>query len=279
MSGRSLFYGSDLRSLAFFVMGQASNSGKSLFGHFIQKLFDSSCVSAIALSDMNGEFSLGQLVGKTVNISLDLPHSKVSVAAASKLKMLTGGDLITVNEKYRKQFKYQNRAKFIFASNHPIQLTQDDDAFWERLVFLPFDYSVSRENQNENLLRELLDEKDAVVSKALKYARKLMKRHYQFPTTQEIEKRVRAWRGLEIDTINDFIQNCCLVSEENKGELMEDLYREYIKFCIEQGETYVKQNEFKRYLEDQLGLVHRKMRRESGMNPQSAFCGIQLYSK
>lgn len=264
---------------AFFVMGQASNSGKSLFGHFIQKLFDSSCVSAIALSDMNGEFSLGQLVGKTVNISLDLPHSKVSVAAASKLKMLTGGDLITVNEKYRKQFKYQNRAKFIFASNHPIQLTQDDDAFWERLVFLPFDYSVSRENQNENLLRELLDEKDAVVSNALKYARKLMKRHYQFPTTPEIEKRVRAWRGLEIDTINDFIQNCCLVSEENKGELMEDLYREYIKFCIEQGETYVKQNEFKRYLEDQLGLVHRKMRRESGMNPQSAFCGIQLYSK
>ena len=168
---------------AFFVMGQASNSGKSLFGHFIQKLFDSSCVSAIALSDMNGEFSLGQLVGKTVNISLDLPHSKVSVAAASKLKMLTGGDLITVNEKYRKQFKYQNRAKFIFASNHPIQLTQDDDAFWERLVFLPFDYSVSRENQNENLLRESLAEQDAVVSNALKYSRKLMKRHYQFPTT------------------------------------------------------------------------------------------------
>lgn len=264
---------------AFFVMGQAPNSGKSLFGHFIQNLYDSNCISAIALSDMNGEFSLGQLVGKAVNVSLDLPHSKISVAAVSKLKMLTGGDLITVNEKYQKQFKYQNRAKFIFASNHPIQLTQDDDAFWDRLVFLPFDYSVSKELQNENLLWELLEEKDAVVSKALKYARRLMKNHYQFPTTPEIEKRIRVWRGMEIDTINDFVKSCCSISSENKGELMEDLYQEYIRFCADKEECPVKKTEFKRYLEDQLGLAHCKMRRENGANPQSAFRGIQLYSR
>ena len=70
-----------------------------------------------------------------------------------------GGDLITINEKYVPQFKYQNRGKFIFASNHPIQLAEDDEAFWERMVFLPFQYSVSKPEQDMDLLKKLLKEK------------------------------------------------------------------------------------------------------------------------
>ena len=60
---------------------------------------------------------------------------------------------------------------------------------------------------------------------------------------------------------------------------MEDLYQEYIRFCADKEECPVKKTEFKRYLEDQLGLAHCKMRRENGANPQSAFRGIQLYSR
>lgn len=78
---------------------------------------------------------MGTLVGAAVNISLDLPSSRLSPIAVSKLKMLTGGDMITINEKYVPQFKYQNRAKFIFASNHPLKLVEDDEVFWERVVF------------------------------------------------------------------------------------------------------------------------------------------------
>ncbi len=97
-----------LDAKVFFVMGCAPNSGKSLLGRFITKLYEPQYVSSIALSDFNGDFSMGTLVGAAVNVSLDLPGSRLSAAAASKLKMLTGGDLITVNEKYVPQFKYQN---------------------------------------------------------------------------------------------------------------------------------------------------------------------------
>lgn len=265
-----------LDAKAFFVMGQAPNSGKSLLGKFIQNLFEPQYVSSIALSDLNREFSMGSLVGSALNVSLDLPCSKMNPSAVSKLKMLTGGDLITIDEKYVPQFRYQNRAKFLFASNHPIKLAEDDDAFWERMVFLPFDYSVSKERQNEKLLKELLKEKDAVVSKALRYAEKLMKCHYKFPTTKEIEKRIKEWRGITVNTINAFIKNRCIIDDQYRGELVEDLYLQYLGYCAEIGEKAEKQNDFKVYLEKQLGLSHFKMRREKGSNPQSAFRGIQL---
>lgn len=124
-----------LDAKAFFIMGHTPNSGKSLLGKFISCLYEEKYISTIALSDFNGDFSMGTLVGAAVNISLDLPSSRLSLIAVSKLKMLTGGDMITINEKYVPQFKYQNRAKFIFASNHPLKLVEDDEVFWERVVF------------------------------------------------------------------------------------------------------------------------------------------------
>lgn len=95
----------------FFVLGTAPNSGKSVFGRFIQSLFDAKFVSSIALNDMNREFSLGPIVGKAVNVSMDLPATKLNAAAVSKLKMLTGDDMITINEKHVPEFSYYNRAK------------------------------------------------------------------------------------------------------------------------------------------------------------------------
>lgn len=141
--------------------------------------------------------------------------------------------------------------------------------------FLPFDYSIKKETQNAELLEKILREKDAVVSKALKYAKKLMELHYQFPTTETIERRIREWRGIDIDTIDKFLQNCCTIDEAFKGELMEDLYLVYKRFCEIENEKTRTRNDFKKYLE-QRGLVHCKLRREKTDNPKSAFRGIKL---
>lgn len=268
-----------LDAKAFFVMGCAPNSGKSLLGKFIMKLYEPQYVSSIALSDFNGDFSLGTLVGAAVNISLDLPGSRLSASATSRLKMLTGGDLIIINEKYVPQFKYQNRAKFIFASNHPIQLAEDDNAFWERLVFLPFNHSIDKSNQDTDMLKKLLKEKDAVVSKALQYARILMQENYVFPTTEEIERQVRKWRGIEIDTISNFIAEKCRIGSAYDGVTMSDLYAAYEGYCMEIGELPENKATMKGYLQNKVGLKHKKSRLGKGGNPKSAFCGITLVEK
>lgn len=262
----------------FFVMGEAPDSGKSLLGNFIESLYPKGYVSNIALMDFNRNFAIAPIARSAINISLDLPSSRLNTMAVSKLKMLTGGDAVNINQKYVAEYRYENRAKLIFASNFAINLIEPDDAFWNRLIYLPFNKSVPKAKQDRDLPEKFQRERDAIVSKALRYAKKLILLDFCFPTTTQIERKMQEWQGRTCATIENFINDCCICSEELRGELVDNLYQAYEKYCDDTG--YVAKNYyiFKRFLEEQLGLIHFKMR-DGGENPQSAFKGISLRDK
>lgn len=258
----------------FFVMGLAPDSGKSLLGNFIESLFDERYVSNVALNDFNQKFSLAPIVGSTINISLDLPATKLKASAVSQVKMLTGGDAININQKYVPEFRYRNLAKLLFATNFPIELWEKDDAFWRRMVYLPFDYSIPKAKQNPALFEALQRERDAIVSEALHHAKTLIEHNFVFPTTQQIERQVQEWRGHASMSIENFIRDCCVLDESFRGELMGTLFSAYESYCSSTGfaaKSYVR---FKDFLEDEVGLKHFKMR--DGGGPQSALRGIKL---
>lgn len=262
---------------AFFVLGTAKDSGKSLIGNLIRNLFLPKHISAIALNDMNKEFSLAPIVGAAVNINMDLPKGKLNNAAVSKVKLLTGGDLMTISEKFVPEFTYLNRAKLIFGTNHPITLADgDDDAFWSRMVFMPFMYSVPPEKQNPRLLEEILEEKDSIVSKALQYGRELIENSYIFPSTPESRSYVASWRNDYNYFIDRFLRECCDMSDTAARELMENLYRAYCRFCEINGETGESREILKGCIERQKGVKHMKARIDNTVNPRSAFVGIML---
>lgn len=73
-----------IEAKVFFVMGEAPDSGKSLLGNFIESLFPKKYVSNIALADFNRGFSLAPIVGSAINISLDLPATRLNATAVSK---------------------------------------------------------------------------------------------------------------------------------------------------------------------------------------------------
>lgn len=263
----------------FFVLGTAPNSGKSVFGRFIQKLFEARFISSIALTDMNKDFSLAPIVGKAVNVSMDLPSSKVSAAASSKLKMLTGDDLVTINEKYVPQFCYYNRAKFLFASNHPIKLVEEDEAFWNRLVYFPFNHSIPKEAQDVKLLDKILEEKDVIVSRALRYGKSFIKNNYTFPSTPEIEETLAIWKGERNYSVENFLRDCCDIKESYAGEWTSVLYAAYEEYCEKCEKDCVSSEVFKQILKSQQGVKPKKFRKNgSWENPRAGFTGIKLMS-
>lgn len=262
---------------AFFVLGTAKDSGKSVIGKLIQRLFPPKHISAIALNDMNKEFSLAPIVGAAVNINMDLPKGKLNNAAASRVKLLTGGDLLTISEKFVPEFTYLNRAKLIFGTNHPITLAGgDDDAFWSRMVFMPFMYSVPPQKQNPRLLEELLVEKDSIVSKALQYGKDLIEDSYIFPSTPESRSCVASWRNDRQYFIDRFLWECCDTSNAMARESMENLYRTYCRFCELNGEIEQSRGVLKSCIEQQKGVRHLKARVDNAVNPISTFTGIML---
>lgn len=259
----------------FFIMGEAPDSGKSLLGNFIESLFPEKYVSNVPLNKLNGNFALAPIVGRAINISLDLPSTKLNADAVSQLKMLTGGDAFTVNQKYVPEFRYRNRAKLLFATNFPIRLVEPDDALWNRLVYLPFRYSIPKDRQDPTLFEAFQAEKDAIVSRALRHAKRLVANNFQFPTTDSIEKRMQEFQGKRNLTIERFLCNCCYCGEDFRGELVENLYSAYESYCDQENIVPENRVMFKRFLEQERGLQHFKMR-DGGDNPQSAFRGIKI---
>lgn len=264
-----------LEGKVFFFMGLAPNSGKSVVGRFIESLFPERYVSNIELNDFNRNFAIAPIVGSALNTALDMPATKLNVNAVSKLKKFTGGDAFNVNQKYMAEFKYRNTAKFLFASNFPISLYEDDTAFWQRVIYLPFNLTVPCEERRGDLLESFQCERDAIVSKALKYANKLIKNNFQFPTDSELEKTLLKWRCKSSDSIEKFLSDQCIISDEYRGELVKNLYDSYVAYCGMSCDEIVPYVTFKKFLQEEVGLPHFKMR-DGGENTQSAFRGIKL---
>lgn len=261
----------------FFVMGEAPNSGKSLLGNFVQNLFPHEHVSNIALNDLNGKYSSSKLFGAAVNVSLDLPSSELKPTAVSRLKMLTGGDVITAEEKYEPAFAFKNRAKLLFASNYPVKISEADEAFWNRFIFIPFNKSVPPELQDKTLLNKFISEKDSIVTKALLHAKTLVENKFVFPTTPEIERKMAEFSNTALPTVKEFIEEKCEINPEFKGEALQDLYNEYENYCCENDFSPDAYNSFKAQFAKLAGVKHIK-KRFGRSNPISGFSGVKLIS-
>lgn len=117
------------RGKFFIFMEGVSNSGKSVLGNFCQRLYPKESVSNIRLRTMKENFGLMRLLGAVINFELDMPNTKLNAEVVSRLKQITGGDSIDVPRKYLSSVTLERQIKFVFASNHPLCLDGEDDAF------------------------------------------------------------------------------------------------------------------------------------------------------
>ena len=221
----------DLDAKCFFVLGTARDSGKSVILNFLERLIGEEVISNSTLQGLERQFGMANLTGKILNTFGDLPSRALKDSAVSNIKALTGDDKVSIEKKYKDEISYRNMAKFVFATNHPIQLQEEDDAFWERMVLIPFMVSIPKENQNKNLLDDLWAERDGIVSKAMYFARLLIKNNYVFPECQLATKMKNEWSNTDTSEVVDFIQQCCDFSDYTVKTPTDTLYDAYVKYC------------------------------------------------
>ena len=112
------------RGKFFIVMGYARDSGKSVLGNFVQRLYPKESVGNLRLQEMKGTFSSMSFLNAVINLELDMPNAKLNAEVASRLKQITGGDSITVQRKYLSPVTLTRRIKFVFAGNYPLCMAQ-----------------------------------------------------------------------------------------------------------------------------------------------------------
>lgn len=268
------------RGKFFIVMGYARDSGKSVLGNFVQRLYPKESVGNLRLQEMKGTFSSMSFLNAVINLELDMPNAKLNAEVASRLKQITGGDSITVQRKYLSPVTLTRRIKFVFAGNYPLCIDGEDDALQKRIVFLPFDESIPDDQQDPYLEDKIWDERDAVVTKSLHYARKLVKLNYKFPEIPQVDDAKCIVRDSIAKTVGKFVQESCDMSEPKAVTATEDLYNAYLDYCKEKDMWACSQTVFTKGL-TQMGLNHTRSRCTGEdmivrKNPVSAFQGIKL---
>lgn len=261
------------RGKFFIFMKGVGNSGKSVLGRFIRQLYPKESISSIRLKNLTNQFGMASLATSVINFDMDMPSSRIDDEAASRLKQITGGDSMNIPRKYRDDALLERRIKFVFSSNPPLIIDGEDEALMKRIVYLPFNYAIPDNQQDPDLGDKIWAERDAIVTKALYYARKLVQRNYIFPEIPYVD-------SAKYSPVKRFVQEICDTSNINAEVALSDLYKAYLDFCKEQNIGACTDSDLRKAL-IAMGFEHMRSRCSGeGMiaheHAVSAFRGIRL---
>jgi putative DNA primase/helicase len=122
---------------ALFLYGDGRNGKSRLLDVMKAFLGGDENVASRGLYELEMQrFAAGDLFGRMANIAGDLPDQDLS--RTGTFKTLTGGDLVTGEEKYKDAFSFKNQAKLVFAANDPPKIEDDTTAMYRRLLLLNF---------------------------------------------------------------------------------------------------------------------------------------------
>lgn len=226
----------------FFLLSGVPDSGKSVLGNFIKGFFAKENVSSLDFTRLGDRYSASALPGTYLNMSMDLPNRVISLKTIAMLKMLTGDDDVTVEAKFENVASYRNRCRFLFASNHDLRLLENDQAFLNRLVVIPFSHRIPAEKQDRNLLSRLLAERDVVASFAVQVVYPSIKaRHFIFSGSDRPEFQPSiiypdAYMSRQEAQIQKFIEENCSFTGNNRDHIYtRTLYDHYESFCAKES--------------------------------------------
>lgn len=215
----------DTDASVFTVLYGRAASGKSVLGNFLNNLFNDGATSGIDISNIADRFAASGLVGKRLNLAMDIPEGRITAKTASMLKRLTGKDLAQVESKFKDSVPFRCQTKFIFGSNFPLNVDHADEGIERRLLVIPFINQVPKEARDPNLLYKLLAEKQGIIHKALSYYYELRANNYVFRSIN-----------------NDFYNSCLFGSDSSTIKSTENIVKEFVEDCCVFGADYIEHN-------------------------------------
>jgi phage/plasmid-associated DNA primase len=181
------------------------------------------------------------------------------------MKALSGGDVMSLNPKGKDRRSQICFTKQVLGTNNPLKLQQYDEAFWERVEIIPYMYSISPEERICDLEDMLFLERDAIVTKCMKAARRLIKAGYRFPDCLVADEMKSEWTGWKTQA-KVFLHTHC-VAEKGSFTPSTPLYEKYLQHCQENALAYGTMTGF---------ITLAKQMFPSNGNPHPMIDGVQL---
>ena len=243
-SGLALL-GVNLSQKMLLLTGTAGG-GKSTLVTVLTRIIGSRNVGMLRTELLGDRFELGRLIGKTLLYGADVPEKFLTQETASRLKSLTGGDVMTA------EFKSSNEAPLlkcrfnvIVTSNSrlAVYLEGDADAWRRRLVIVNYQKPKPLVVVHDLAERIFTEEGSGVLNFMLDGLDALRAANWQLHLNEQQQRRVDNLL-LESDSHRVFVAECLMKDTAAHGISKADVYSAFLEFCDRRGWIAMNKNRF-----------------------------------
>jgi|Deesub1362A_J573_1020465.scaffolds.fasta_scaffold01902_8 putative DNA primase/helicase len=230
---------------AFMLVGEGSN-GKTTLIKLLENFLGKQNVSSVSIQDLGeNRFAAAELYGKLANLFADIPDR--ALRNTGIFKMLTGGDTLTVERKFKNPFKFENYAKQIYSCNKLPETYDETDAFFRRWIIINFPNKFEGDKADKTLIEKLTtpEELSGLLNLALEGLNRLLEKG-EFSKGVSTEEVREAYIRMS-NPVAAFVMDCIEIDPEGYIPKKE-LYSNFCEYCRKNKLPTVSENTFHKKL-------------------------------
>jgi len=228
--------------VAILFVGEGNN-GKSTLISVLKSLLGLENISAVSLQELEvNRFSKVDFFGKLANLYADLPDS--ALKGVGTFKMLTGGDPIRGEKKFKSSFPFVNHAKLTFSCNVVPEVYEDTTAFFRRWIIIQFPRTFEGPKADRDILKKLTtpEEMSGVLNWALEGLERLRDAGWTFSNSRSTEE-VRLDYIRRSSPMKAFILDATTLNPVGVV-VKQRLFEAFVRYCEEMKLTAVTSTTF-----------------------------------
>lgn len=250
------------------------DSGKTLLIEVLREIVGFEFSTSVSFHQLSSEpYAIAELYGSKLNAFGEM--TELDIKRLDIFKALTSTDIITTRRIYGKHFQFRNKALLLFAGNNFPRIKTEDltNAFFNRLIIIPFLNSIPKEQQDSGLKEKLLSESDYIVEWGMEGLRRLIQNNYVFTKSKLSEKIKREYIN-QNNSFQAFLVEAC--NFENDSYMFSyEIEGAYKIFCDMNDLAPMKKNSIHYILKHVQKLRYHKKDAKNG-SKRNGYSGIKL---
>lgn len=171
------------------------------------------------------------------------------------LKQMTGGDTVTARNLYESSFEFRPQFKLWLVANHLPVVREQTEAFWSRILMIPFTVVIPAHQRKKNLGRQLAKELPGILNWALAGTEEWRKNGLMAPDT--VRRAISKYKD-EYDVLSEYFSERCRMAED-EWTSRSAMYQSFVDWWQEtRGRNPLSHTEFNRLLSERTDIRPRK---------------------
>lgn len=201
--------------------------------------------------------SLGQvdLLGKRLAVVSET--GKGAKLDEEIMKRLTGGDRVKARRLYQDWIEFDPSHIVFMVTNHPPEVSGDDEATWRRLSVIRFDVVVPPERRDSGLSERLRVDAEAILAWAVQGLADYQADGNRLNAPDEVKLATADYRE-KSDHVGRFIAECCVTTSPVLKVQTSELFEEWQRWATAEGAAALGRSSFQDQVLKRRGITRRR---------------------